>query len=670
MTSFISEIRLDSWKGKRSLNLRVVERRMKNQTRFYYIFLLLVTLFGLANSPKVFAQPAEWTLMFYMDADNNLEDPQMTDLEEMMRVGSSANINIIVLADRSPKGNDVRGYTSRAVGGVPNWTSTKLFYLERGRLRQLADWGEINMGDPANLKRFVETATTQFPAKKYGLVFGDHGDGWNGIVGDESHGGDTLTAKELPAVFSQFTAKTGKLELIGFDACLMANFETAQALSPFGKAMVASEELEPGAGWSYTPIMQNLTVNPTMDGFALGRVIVDAYREFYLGAGQGGRDKTVTLSVIDLAKIPAVETAANNLALHNSNFLQTDQREAFLRTARARKATEEFGAGDEGQEGSHFYDLAQYAENLKRENPAIAQAADQLISAVKSAVVYKVHGEAHARSYGLSIYFPPDKNTLAAPKTFKYQDTIFSQRGKWLPFLNQFVGIKGVDTLAPKIEQVQTNDPNVAATDVITVSSKVNADDIEEATFVLAQSFPEGEIIIGAIPTEPDENGVLQEEWDGSWFSIGDSQKELICPVTDFTELEDAEDTFLVEVPAQIRYDGEQNWRDITLYFYLDFNQEEVVGEFIYAFDFSGKQPREVEVLAGDSIRPVYIAIDKNGEMDLIASDDENDVLTFTEDDDITIGRMDVDAGKYLIGFTVTDFSGNSSEEFTEVTIE
>jgi hypothetical protein len=44
--------------------------------------------------------------------------------------------------------------------------------------------------------------------------------------------------------------------------------------------------------------------------------------------------------------------------------------------------------------------------------------------------------------------------------------------------------------------------------------------------------------------------------------------------------------------------------------------------------------------------------------------------LTFTEDDDITIGRMDVDAGKYLIGFSVTDFSGNSSEEFTEVTIE
>jgi hypothetical protein len=643
---------------------------MRGYPRFYCIFLLILVLVALGSSPKVFAQQAEWTLMFYMDADNNLEDPQMVDLEEMMKVGSSANINIVVLADRSTTGDKVRGYTDRAVGGIPNWTTAKLFYLERGRLRQLADWGELNMGDPASLKRFVEASTTQFPAKRYGLVFGDHGDGWNGIVGDESHNGDTLNAKELPAVFKEITAKTGKFELVGFDACLMANFETAQAIAPFGKAMVASEELEPGDGWSYTPIMQNLTANPTMDGFALGRVIVSAYREYYLGAAQGGRDKTVTLSVLDLAKIPAVEIAVNNLALSSISFLQANSRDVFLKTARARKQTEEFGAGEEGQEGSHFYDLAHYAENLKRQNPATAQAADQLIGAVKSAVVYKVHGEAHARSHGLSIYFPPDKETLTAPKNFKYQDTLFSQSGRWIGFLNQYAGVEDTDTQAPELTQVQTTDASISETDVVTITSKVNADDIEEATFVLAQSFQEGEIIIGAIPTAPDEKGVLQEEWDGSWFSIGDSKKELICPITDFSEIDEGQETFLVEVPAQIRYDGEQNWRDVTLYFYLDFNEEEVVGEFVYAFDFSGRQPREVDVVAGDSIRPVYIAVDKNGEVDLIASDDENDILTFSEDDEITVGRMDVETGNYLIGFTVTDFSGNSSEEFTEVTIE
>lgn len=646
---------------------------MKHYPRIYCISLILLGLMTLFSTNKTFAQSptAEWTLMFYMDADNNLEDPQMTDLEEMMKVGSSANINIVVLADRSTISNE-RGYTNRAVGGVPNWTSTKLFFLERGRLREIADWGEVNMGDPKTLNNFVNTAATSFPAKKYALVFGDHGDGWNGIVGDESHDGDTLNLKELPESFRQFTAKTGKLELIGFDACLMANFETAQALAPFGKAMVASAELEPGDGWSYTPIMQSLTATPTMDGFALGRVVVDAYRDYYLGAKQGGRDKTVTLSVIDLAKIPAVEAAANNLALSSSGFLQANQRDAYLKASRARKATSEFGAGEDGQEGSHFYDLAQYAENLKAQqaNPATIAAADQVITAVKAAVPYKIAGEVHARSHGLSIYFPPNANALTAPKNFKYQDTLFSQSGKWLGFLNQFTGIQKADTVAPKIEEVKTNEKDIAQTDVITVTSKVNADDIEEATFVLAESYKEGEIIIGAIPTAPDEKGILSEEWDGSWFSIGDSTKELVCPVTDFTELEDEADTFLVEVPAQVRYDGEQKWRDVTLYFYLDFNQEEVIGEFIYAFDFNGKQPREIDIVAGDSIRPVYLGIDNEGETVEIASDDPEDIFTISEDDSLTVGRMDVAPGKYLIGFTVTDFSGNSDAEFTEVTIE
>jgi clostripain len=393
-----------------------VRGKMRGYRYFYYIFLVLLIFVALNGSSGVFAQrpTAEWTILFYMDSDNNLEAPQMNDLDEMMKVGSSANINIVVLADRSTKGEKFRGYTDRAIGGIQNWTGAKLFFLERGRLRELSDMGELNMGDPTTLKNFLLGVMPQFPAKRYGLIFGNHGEGWHGIVGDESHGGDSLNAGELPNALKEVTAQLGKLELIGFDACLMANFETAQAISPYGKAMVASEELEPGNGWDYTPTLQALTANPAMDGFEFGKTIVNTYRNYYLGSDQGGRDKTVTLSVIDLAKIPAVETAANNLALSSSGFLQANQREAFLRTARARKATSEFGAGDKEQEGSHFYDLAQYAENLKRQQPdaATISAADQVISAVKSAVVHKIAGEAHARSYGISIFFPPKAQTL------------------------------------------------------------------------------------------------------------------------------------------------------------------------------------------------------------------------------------------------------------------
>jgi clostripain len=648
---------------------------MKNDRQFYAGLIALLIFVMLCGSVQTtFAQkaPAEWTMMFYMDSDNNLEDAQMQDLEEMMAVGSSSNVNIIVLADRSDKGDDEEGYTSRAVGSVRNWTTAKLMVVERGRLRELGDWGEVNMGDPNNLKKFLETVTAQFPAKRYGLVFGDHGSGWSGIVSDESADGDTLTTKELPLAFRDITAKTGKLELIGFDACLMGNFESAQAIAPFGKTMVASEELEPGDGWHYTPLFNTLVNNPNMDGFALGKTVVDTYRDYYLGPKQGNKDKTVTLGVIDLSKISALETAINNLGMSNQKMMQSGGRNSWLKTARARKSTEEFGRGDSEAENSHYYDVINYAENIKLENanPETVQAADAVINAMKAAVVYKINGAGHPHSNGLSIYFPPNKNILMAESAFPYQQTPFSLTSKWLPFLANYAGIEVADTQKPQLQNVVTNDPQVAKDDVITVTSAVKGDDIDEATFVLAESHPEGVIVIGAIPTDPDEKGLLKEEWDGSWFTIGDGEKEVICPITNFEELDDAQDTFLAEVPAQVRLKGTKKWRDVKLYFLLDFNEEEVVGEFVYAFEFKKNQAREIDIDTGDSVRPVYLAIDNNGESEFIASDDEDDVLNITEDDDITVGRDDVAAGKYLIGFSVVDYAGNSNEEFTEVELK
>jgi hypothetical protein len=604
-----------------------------------------------------------------MDADNDLEAPQMDDLEEMMAVGSSAAINLVVLSDRHVDDDGGRQYTNRAVGGLKNWTSAKLMVVEKGRLRELADWGEVNMGDPATLKRFLQTVTERFPANRFGLVFGDHGAGWVGIVGDESAGGDSLTTLELPPVLRDVTVRTGKFDLIGFDACLMANLEAAKAIAPFGKTMVASEELEPGNGWDYTPLLTAFSKNASMNGAALGRIVVDTFRDFYLGEAEGGRDKTVTLGVIDLEKIPALETAVSNLGLRNQSFIKAGGLDNWKKTSRARGETEQFGHKGDGEGASHLYDVIDYAENLKREQPdaETVKAADAVIAAVKAAVVYKFSGAAHPRARGLSIYFPPDKETLL---DYDYAATPFSVSGKWLPFLADYAGARFADTVAPKIEKVVTDDEKIAASDVVTVTAKVSADDIEEATFVLAESYDNEQLIIGAIPAEPDANGVLREEWDGSWFSIGDGQKELICPITNFEHLEDAQDIFLAEVPAEIRFRGTKEWQRVTLYFYLDFNEEEVMGEFVYAFSFKGSQAREIEIETGDAVRPVYLSIDENGAASLIASDDKDDVLNITGGDSLSVGRAAVAAGNYLIGFTATDYAGNTSEELKAVTIE
>ena len=115
-------------------------------------------------------QSKAWTVMVYIDGDNNLEDYVVKDLEtELSALGSNANVNVVALADRGP------GYdTSRG-----DWQTTKLYYCTQGMLADaagaVADWGERNMGDPQTLVDFVAYTKANYPATNYLLAFWDHG---------------------------------------------------------------------------------------------------------------------------------------------------------------------------------------------------------------------------------------------------------------------------------------------------------------------------------------------------------------------------------------------------------------------------------------------------------------------------------------------------------------
>lgn len=634
------------------------------------ITVLIALFIALLLPASMFGQgpePAEWTLMFYMDADNNLEAPQMEDIEEMMKVGGTAKVNLIALIDRSEKREspDERGFTDRAVGGLKNWTTAKYVVIEKGRLREVADWGEINMGDPANLKRFFDSTVKQFPAKRYGVVFGDHGAGWPGILSDESAASDGIDMSEMPVILKDFVSKYGKLDLIGFDACLMANFEVARTVAPFAKTMVASEELEPGDGWNYAPLMTRFTQNPEMDSFTLGRTVVDTYRDYYFAPDQAQSSQYITLSVIDLAKIDALAGAISEMALVNQAFVKSGGRDSVLKIAKARSVTAQF-AKDEEQPAYNF-DIVNYAENLKAQVPAAARASDSVIAAAKAAVVYRVNGPTHARANGLSIYFPDNRFGITGQGYDKHP---FYLSFKWPALLADIFSVLEKDKQPPQVQSVETTEKEIAKDDVVKVTAQVDADDIEEATFVLAANEKDRTVIIGSIPTSPDEKGVLHEEWDGSWFTISDGKNQQICPITGFEQLEEGKDEFMVEVPAQVRFAGGKQWRDITLYFVLDLSGDDATGEFVSAFEFVKGNLREIELAEGDSIRPVYIAVDDQGETDEIASSDPADILRIGADGSLMIGNEDVPAGEYSIGFLVTDYAGNTTDKFVDVTIQ
>ena len=68
---------------------------------------------------------------------------------------------------------------------------------------------------------------------------------------------DSIKIPELIQALSA-TDTGSKYELIGFDACLMATIDVADACDEFADYLVASEEFEPGCGWSYDAFMEKL----------------------------------------------------------------------------------------------------------------------------------------------------------------------------------------------------------------------------------------------------------------------------------------------------------------------------------------------------------------------------------------------------------------------------
>ncbi|MEM0282656.1 MAG: clostripain-related cysteine peptidase, partial [Desulfurococcaceae archaeon] len=178
---------------------------------------------------------AKWTFMVYMVADNNLDPYAYLDFLEMESVGSTSDVNIIVLAD------------------LIHVNGTVMYYVEKnGSTVIWGNWSneyELNMGDPRTLAWFINEVASRYPAQHYALILWDHGDSWNGFGWDETNN-DYLTIEEIKEALSNINIK---IDLLGFDACLMASIEVAYTLSLTGNVdvMIASEEYVPAYGWPY-----------------------------------------------------------------------------------------------------------------------------------------------------------------------------------------------------------------------------------------------------------------------------------------------------------------------------------------------------------------------------------------------------------------------------------
>ena len=335
---------------------------------------------------------ASWTFMMYI-SDSDLEYFSITDIVEMESVGSNEEVNIIVQFDRWD-GHDAPDMDDESNG---DWESAKRFYIIKDCYGSLSDHeihsppvddlGEINTGDPTELVSFVEWAMSNYPAENYALDIWDHGGGVAGVAYEQScpeycysfgNEPDKLTLPEIDWALDEITnGGQDKLDIVGFDACLMSTIEVVEVVYPYADIMLASEILEPGTGWDYT-FLQMLIDDPDTTPVELGAEIVDSFVAQGI-PGATGFTPSYALSMLDMSNAQvAIDSFKALNGLVDSTSIVSDLNQVRLHSIHV-----------EPGDSSSAVDLIQLLNNLAlfTEDPEVRSAAEAASSAVSAMIM-------------------------------------------------------------------------------------------------------------------------------------------------------------------------------------------------------------------------------------------------------------------------------------------
>jgi hypothetical protein len=243
---------------------------------------------------------------------------------------------------------------------------------------------------------------------------------------------------------------------------------------------------------------------------------------------------------------------------------------------------------------------------------------------------------------------------------------------QWGKSLMDLMTIKATDKQPPKLAPVVVSTDAIKKGAEATFTSKIDTEDLAEVYFTIAVRDEKDTLILGQIPTGPDEKGSLTETWDGNWLYMHNGDDSMICPIDDvqLVDEENVDGEIVVLVPLQVQRKGKADWIDVTATFLLDFSEDAVVGDLVYIFDESGSGKREIDLRKGDKVRPVFLMVDEKGQEDYVPAEGPEFELDIQEADGLAIEEDRVPAGEYLMGFRAFDFAENFSEDFKKVKVE
>lgn len=135
--------------------------------------------------------------------------------------------------------------------------------------------GSLNSnGYAGDVKELLSFTAKQFDAKKSALLLDSHGNGNAGMTGDMGK----ATLAELTKALDVGWPGDGKIDLIDFDSCLMAQEGVLNSLRPYAEHVVASPETERALGQDLTKTVKAMIDRPEMTPEEFATTMVELAR--------------------------------------------------------------------------------------------------------------------------------------------------------------------------------------------------------------------------------------------------------------------------------------------------------------------------------------------------------------------------------------------------------
>jgi len=353
------------------------------------------------------------TLLIYMAADNNLDGAGEEDLESLRKGSIYSDMTIVVQRDR---------------WAFVDEAETVRYHIKGGEIFKEENLGELNTGDPKILRDFIEESAKAHPSEKLIVVIWSHGMGvddfdiYNGkreryfvpkqeieeiAISYDDSAQDFLDNIELQKALEVDV----KIDVLGFDACLMGMFEIAYQLRNNAEVMVGSQHVEPASGWDYPRVLEELKLENSSN--EMGEDLVKFYGDYY---EQNTSDVT-TQSALNLKNI---EETARHLDVFAKLLLDNLESKNDLKYALL--SSQLFNKNE-------YVDLVDFVKNTKErlEITCLDFHADKLLDSLESFIIAnQTTGYSMRGANGVSVYFPSQKRPFK--ETFEmYEKLDFSQ---------------------------------------------------------------------------------------------------------------------------------------------------------------------------------------------------------------------------------------------------